>query len=104
MAPERESVVEMSGAVVEGSTRVRRFAADSACNIHPTGDEGDLSDAKTVHFRVVGTAGASDATKTGTVVGHAVDVHGKSIDFKFKCSALKGLSMNLLSISQLLTK
>ena len=103
MAPERESVVAMSGAVAEGSTRVRRFAADSACNVHLTGDEGDLSDAKTVHFKVVGTAGASDVTKTGTVVGTAVDVNGESIDFKFKCSALKGLSMNLLSISQLLT-
>ena len=43
-------------------------------------------------------------TKTGTVVGTAVDHKGDNVEFRFKCSALKGLSMNLLSISQLLTE
>ena len=46
MAPKRESVVAMAAEVAEASTRVRRFAADSACNVHLTGDEGDLSDQK----------------------------------------------------------
>ena len=43
-------------------------------------------------------------TKTGTIVGSGKDYNGEKVDFKFKCSALPGLSMNLLSISQLLTE
>ena len=43
-------------------------------------------------------------TKTGTIVGSGTDYNGEKVDFKFKCSALPGLSMNLLSISQLLTE
>ena len=66
LAPGEESVTAMAG-VAEGK-RVGRFAADFACNVHLTGDEGDLTNATKVHFRVVGTAGASDVTKTGTVV------------------------------------
>ena len=96
LAPGEESVIAMEG-VAEGK-RVRRFAADSACNVHLTGDEGDLTNATNVHFRVVGTAGASDVTKTGTVVGTALDQKGDKVEFRFKCSALKGLSMNLLSL------
>ena len=103
LVPEAVSVVAMSGAV-EGTTRVRRFAADSACNVHLVGEESDLKDARVVHFQVMGTAGASSVTKTGTVVGTAVDDKGEQYEFKFKCSALKGLTMNLLSISQLLTE
>ena len=89
---------------IDGTTRVRKFAADSACNVHLMGEEDALKDAKVVHFKVVGTAGASRVTKTGTVVGSAIDEKGEKVEFKFKCSALKGLTMNLLSISQLLTE
>ncbi len=93
----------MSG-VTDGTNRARRFVADSGCNLHLCSNEGDLHDAKVVHFQVVGTAGASSVTKTGTIVGSGTDYNGEKVDFKFKCSALTGLSMNLLSISQLLTE
>ena len=73
LASEVGSVTAMAGAV-EGR-RVRRFAADSACNVHLTGVEGDRTNPKAVHFRVVGTAGASDMTKTGTVIGTAVEFY-----------------------------
>ena len=94
--------IAMSG-VTDGTNRARRFVADSGCNVHLCSNEGDLHDAKVVHFQVVGTAGASSVTKTGTIVGSGKDYNGEKVDFKFKCSALPGLSMNLLSISQLLT-
>lgn len=98
--PSSFAMSEVSG----GTNRVRQFAADSACNVHLCDDEGDLRDATVFHFKVVGTAGVSNVTKTGTVVRSGMDVKGEKVDFKFKCSALPvGLSMNLLSISQLLT-
>ena len=41
---------------------------------------------------------------TGIVIGTAVDLNGDTVEFRFQCGAMPGLSMNLLSVSQLFTE
>lgn len=100
------SSVAMAG-VAGGATRARRYAADSACNVHLTGDESDLKNANFFHFKVVRTARAPNVTKPSTVVGSALDAKGgKGSALELEqgryCTALSGLSINLLSICQIL--
>ena len=86
---------------------LERFVVDSGCNVHLKGGsnpERGLVNATTVHIEVKGTAGVSKVTKTGTVIGTAVDLNGDTVEFRFQCGAMPGLSMNLLSVSQLFTE
>ena len=65
------------------------------------GEASILHGSTPARYVVQGTAGATETTGSGTAIALAKDENGEEYEFRFECSEVDGMGMNLLAVSKL---
>ena len=94
--------VYVTSAGVVGRKRMHEMMMDSGANISmkgkAKGEASILHDNTPARYVVQGTAGATETTGTGTAIALAKDENGEEYEFRFECSEVDGMGMNLLAV------
>ena len=81
-----------------------KMLADTGVNKTLVGEEGldAMHEPSPSNITITGTAGKTKAIADGFILASGKDVDGETVEFKFRCSALGSMKMNLLSVSEML--
>ena len=97
--------VYVTSAGIVGRKRMHEMMMDSGANISmkgkAKGEASILHDVIPTRYVVQGTAGSTETAGSGTVIALAKDENGEEYEFRFECSEVDGMGMNLLAVSRL---
>ena len=81
-----------------------KMLVDTGANKTLVGEEGldVMHEPSPSSITITGTAGKTKAIADGFILASGKDVDGEIVEFKFRCSALGSMKMNLLSVSEML--
>ena len=99
-----ETYVTSLADVGRNVTRFMKLLVDTGSNKTLIGEEdvNTLHDQTPPNITITGTAGKTKAISDGFILASGKDTDGEIVEFKFRCSALGSMKMNLLSVSEML--
>ena len=99
-----EAYVTSLADVGRNVSRFMKMLVDTGANKTLVGEEGSeaLHEPSPSNITITGTAGRTKAIADGFILASGRDADGEIIEFKFRCSALGSMKMNLLSVSEML--